>query len=75
MYITDEQRRLAKRVDRALNAAGKAGLSIRCFGRLLLVTDEHLNDPRYCYEYDMDSWMNEAIAVGLNIPSDGGAGV
>lgn len=77
MHTTEEQIKAAKVVERALRKAAKAGLLLRVFGsRVLLVTVEHLEDPRYLSSgLGMNDWMDEALEVGGGILATGGAGV
>jgi len=76
-HLTEEQKRIVKRLDRAFKDARKAGLALRVFdGSVLVMDEEALSDPRYGeFGDDYAGWLEdctERIAIGLN--ADGGAG-
>lgn len=75
--FTEEQKRIVKRLDRALKDAAKAGLALRVFdGSVLMLREEALHDPRYGeFGGEASRWIEDCtttIAIGLN--ADGGAG-
>ncbi|SFB46149.1 hypothetical protein [Azotobacter beijerinckii] len=76
--FTEEQRRIIRRIDRALNDAARAGLSLRVFdGAVLLMRSESLALPSYDgTSRAIKEWMEDYTEeVGKKIHADGGAGI